>query len=128
MAQFLSPEWISDLDASAEALDVPSGLQLVVQQIVSDGDAREVSYVIEIGEGRVQVRPGRVEGADITFAQDRATAEAIARGEISAQEAFLAGRLRVGGDLRAVMDRSRELAAVSDVFASARAATTWSGT
>lgn len=125
MAEFLSPEWIGELGASAESVRVSLDLHLVVEQIVSDRDSSEVSYVIEITSGRVLVRPGRTDDADITFTQDRATAAAIARGELSAQAAFMAGRLRVGGDLRSVMDRSRELAAMVDVFAGARATTTW---
>lgn len=125
MAEFLTPEWISELGASAQSVSVSPDLRLVVEQIVSDGPSGEVSYVIEIANGRVVVRLGRSSDADLTFAQDRATAAAIARGELSAQAAFMAGRLRVGGDLRAVMDRSRELAAMVDVFATARATTTW---
>ncbi len=126
MAEFLSPKWISDLDTSAKAVEVSQDLHLVVEQIVRSSDSSEVAYVIEIAEGRVRVRPGRMEGADITFVQDRATAAAISRGELSAQAAFMAGRLRVGGDLRVVVDRARELAALVDVFANARATTTWS--
>lgn len=125
MAEFLSPEWISDLSASAGGVPVSPDMHLVVEQTVSDAGPSEVSYVIEIADGAIRVRPGRVEGADITFTQDRATAVAIARGELSAQAAFMAGRLRVGGDLRAVLDRARELAAMVDVFAGARATTTW---
>ncbi len=45
---------------------------------------------------------------------------AIATGEESAQAAFIAGRLRVGGDLRQVMDRAGALATLTDVFAPAR--------
>jgi putative sterol carrier protein len=71
------------------------------------------------------VTDGRVEGPDLTFTQDRATAGAIARGELSAQAAFLDGRLRVGGDLSAARSRARALAAIADVFASPRAVTTW---
>jgi putative sterol carrier protein len=62
---------------------------------------------------------------DVTFTQDRATAAAIASGELSAQSAFMAGRLRMGGDLRAVLDRSQDLTALDDVFASARPTTDW---
>lgn len=125
MAEFLSPEWISELGASAASVRVSPDLHLIIEQIVTDGGTREVSYVIEIADGSVQVRPGHVDGAHITFTQDRGTAAAIARGELSAQAAFMAGRLRVGGDLRSVMDRSRELAAMVDVFTGARATTTW---
>jgi hypothetical protein len=39
--------------------------------------------------------------------------------------AFMAGRLRVGGDLRGVMDRTQQLVELGDLFASARADTSW---
>ena len=64
---------------------------------------------------------GRVDDPDLTFTQDRATAEAIHRGDLSAQAAFMQGRLRLGGDLRAVIDRAVELATIDDLFAGARA-------
>ena len=67
------------------------------------------------------MRRGRADAPDITFTQDRATAEAIHRGELSAQTAFIEGRLRLGGDLRAVIERAGSLVAIDDVFAAARA-------
>ena len=54
-------------------------------------------------------------------AEIAATAEAIHRGELSAQTAFIEGRLRLGGDLRAVIERASALAAIDDVFGAARA-------
>ena len=94
----------------------------MLQQVIPDGpDGREVAYALVVSDGRVRVVRGRVADPDLTFTQDRATAEAIHRGDLSAQAAFMQGRLRLGGDLRAVIDRASELAAIDDVFASARA-------
>ena len=94
----------------------------MVQQVVPDGpEGHEVAYALVLDDGRVRVERGRVDDPDLTFTQDRATAEAIHRGELSAQAAFMQGRLRLGGDLRAVIDRAGELAAIDDVFAGARA-------
>jgi putative sterol carrier protein len=125
MAEFLSDAWIADLDAAARAAVVPEGLQVVVQQVVVGDDGAEVAYAVRVGHGTVRVEPGRASDADVTFTQPRAVAAAIARGELSAQAAFLAGDLRVGGDLAAVLEGSRALGALSDVFEPARAATTW---
>ena len=74
-----------------------------------------------VADGRLRVERGRVAEPDLTFTQDRATAEAIHRGELSAQAAFMQGRLRLGGDLRAVIDRAGELGAIDDVLGSVRA-------
>ncbi|HJR24693.1 MAG TPA: SCP2 sterol-binding domain-containing protein [Acidimicrobiales bacterium] len=125
MAEFLSEAWIAELDAVGRAAEVPGDLRVVVQQVVVDDDGSEVAYAVRIADGAVRVEPGRVPDADVRFTQPRDVAAAIARGELSAQTAFLAGDLRVGGDLAAVREGSRALAALSDVFGPARAATTW---
>ena len=43
---------------------------------------------------------------------------------VATQVAFLAGRLRVGGDIRQVIDRGRDLALLDELLAPARAAPT----
>lgn len=125
MAEFLSDAWIASLGVAAREARVPSSLRLVIQQVVLQEETDERAFAIRIAQGMVSVEPGRADDADVSFTQDRATAAAIARGELSAQAAFLAGRLRVGGDLRAVMERAGELGVVDDVFAKTRASTTW---
>jgi putative sterol carrier protein len=125
VAEFLTDAWVAELNAAAGALRVPDDLCLVVQQVVL-GDRGETStYAIRIEAGRASVTPGRVDDAHVTFTLDRATATSIARGELSAQVAFMSGRLRVGGDVRQVIDRARELQTLDDIFGEARAATIW---
>ena len=122
MAGFLTDAWLDDLEAAARAAEVASAAHLVLQQIVPDGpDGHEVAYALVVADGRLRVERGRVGAADLTFTQDRATAEAIHRGDLSAQAAFMQGRLRLGGDLRAVIDRAGELEAIDDVLRSVRA-------
>lgn len=126
MPEFLSPAWVAALADAAAQAEAPDDLELVVQQVVVDGsDGHEVAYALRIAGGAITVTDGRVEDADLTFTQDRATAGAIARGELSAQAAFLDGRLRVGGDLASTRGGARALATIADVFAAPRAATTW---
>jgi putative sterol carrier protein len=125
VAEILTDAWLLELDAAAGAATVPDDLHLVVQQVVLDDRGRETAYAIRFTGGHASVIAGRVDDADVTFTQDRATAAAIAQGELSAQVAFMAGRLRVGGDLHEVMDRTQVLTDLGDVFASARAGTSW---
>lgn len=125
MAEFLSDAWIAELDRVGRETQVAPALRLAVQQVVLDDRGRETAYVVRVGGGHVAVEPGRSDDVDITITQDRATAAEIARGELSAQTAFMSGRLRLGGDLREVIDRATELAAIADIFASARATTAW---
>lgn len=125
VAEFLSDAWVAELDAAAREVRLPHDTCIVVQQVVL-GDRGDTSeYTIRIDGGRASVTRGRVDDAHVVFTQDRATAASIAKGELSAQAAFMSGRLRVGGDVRQVIDRARELQVLDDVFGPARAATTW---
>lgn len=122
MAGFLTDDWFDELDAAARVASVPADLRLIIQQVVPDGpEGHEVAYVVEAVDGTLSVHRGRADHPDVTFTQDHVTALAIHRGELSAQAAFMEGRLRLGGDLRAVLDRAGVLAAIDDVFAAARA-------
>jgi len=122
VAGFLSDAWFDALDAAARESRVDADLRLVIQQVVTGPpEVADVAYVVTAADGRIRVRKGRADAPDITFTQDRVTAEAIHRGELSAQTAFIEGRLRLGGDLRAVIERSAALVAIDDVFAAARA-------
>lgn len=122
MAEFLTDQWLDELDVAAREAELPPELRLVVQQVIPDGpDGIEVAYAVEVAGGTMAVRRGRIDHADVTFTQDLATARAIHGGELSAQAAFMEGRLRLGGDLRAVIERAGDLAAIDDVFATVRA-------
>lgn len=125
MAEFLSDAWLASLEDAASDVGVPADLRLVIQQVVLQDRGHERAFTVRIADGAVSVEAGRADDPDVSFTQDRATAAAIARGELSAQAAFMAGRLRIGGDLREVMERARELGALDDLFAKARATTTW---
>ena len=121
MGGFLTDAWLDELDSATSVAEVPPGPRLAVQQVVPDGPGGEVAYALVLEDGRVHLERGRIADPDLTFTQDRATAEAIHRGELSAQAAFMEGRLRLGGDLRAVIDRAGDLASIDDLFASVRA-------
>jgi len=125
VARFLSDAWIADLDEAGRLGDVSPGLRLTLQQIVVDETGSETAYVIRIADGQIRVEHGRHPAPDVTLTQDRATAASVARAEMSAQTAFMSGRLRVGGDLSGAIEHAQALAAMVDVFAAARSSTTW---
>lgn len=121
MAELLTDEWIAALAAAAGSATVDPDLRLVVQQVVTQPDGTRFEYALRLADGEASVVAGRVDDADITFTQDRETAVAIATAQLSAQAAFMAGRLRVGGDLQMVLERARDLTELDDIFSRARA-------
>jgi hypothetical protein len=127
MVRFLSPEWIAALDAAAREATVPAGVRLVIQQVVTDGDGGDgdVRYHLVLNDGRLQILPGEVAGADVTLVQTREVAAALSRGELNAQQALEAGRLKLRGDIGHLAREGRALSAMEDVFAAVRAVTSY---
>jgi hypothetical protein len=124
MVRFLSPEWIEALGRAARQVNVSladdTETSIVVEQTVADPSGASVTYQLAIDHGSATVVAGRVLEPSVTLRTDRSTAEAIARGELSAQEAFVQGRLRVGGDVRALVRHAAALVQLDECFAAVR--------
>ncbi|MFT5203020.1 MAG: hypothetical protein ACI9C1_002417 [Candidatus Aldehydirespiratoraceae bacterium] len=114
MAAFASPEWIAELDVQAQAARVPADFAIVIEQRVDD-----VSWHFVIADGRVRVLTGSAENPTIMLSSDQATAEAIQRGELSAQRAFLDGAFRIGGDVNALMTHRPLLTTLGELLTAA---------
>ena len=111
--------------AGSEALRrATAGVRVCIQQVVRDG-TEERCYVVTVDDGRVSVRAGREHEADVVVTEDAATAAALARGELSPQTAFMSGRIRVAGDIPALLACYEALGRAEDPFAGVRAATTY---
>ncbi len=128
MARYLSEEWFT---AAAAALgpepdderEDGSVDTLVVEQRVLDGIDGEgdpvVWHVVVAGEAR-SIHPGPHPSPTVAFSQDYATAAAVASGEVSAQEAFMTGRITMSGDTGALLAVAPALAGVGDALAAVR--------
>lgn len=123
MAEPWSDEWIAAADAAARAdvelVEASRGRRVVVGQEVTDGERRTRWHVV-LDDGDVAVRPGPAPDPDVTFSQDRATAEAVAAGTLAARTAFVLGRIRVGGDVSVLLELGPALARLGDTFAGVR--------
>lgn len=118
MPDFLSDEWIDALAAAAETTRVDPAVELAVRQVVD-----EVSWTVRVAGGGVTV--DRDEAADVTITTDRDTAAALVRGDLATQDAFAAGRLRLGGDLAKLLAAAGGLAGLDAAYAGVRADTTY---
>jgi putative sterol carrier protein len=129
VARFLSPDWLAAASAaasgSAALATATAGVRLVVQQVVTGGPDGEVTYVVAIDDGRVSLRVGNDGGADVTFTVGWETAVAMSTGALGGQEAFTTGRLRLGGDVGALLRHGPALAGLDAVFAGVRERTTY---
>ena len=128
MTRYLSPEWFEEVNQQADEAqpggDPSPGASITLQQVVTDGPDGEVRYWVRLEDGKVRTGLGDAPEADATVRQSYETAVAILRGELSVQSAFMAGRIRLSGDLRALMDHQEALRG-ADAFADVRRRTSY---
>lgn len=149
MIAFLSDEWLAEMarlvaEASSlrdatQQLDSPEDFA-VAQHITdvpptdvppTDGSSantsHNVDYYIKFGLGPASVHPESVDEnlPHVSFTQSYATAVAIATGELSAQSAFMAGQLRVGGRVDLLTANVSIMENLDDVLGELRAKTRW---
>jgi len=127
--RYLSDEWfehaqraLSDKSEQVRATDRPD---LVVQQHVTAGPSGDVAYHVDMHNGEVGIAPGVAADPTVTFIQDWDTASAIGRGDLSAQGAFMAGRIRVRGDLPKLVECGDVFGDLDDALADLRSQTTY---
>lgn len=129
MTPYLSPEWLAKADqavsSSASLRAATADVALVVQHKVTGGPGGDTAYHVVVDHGAVSVVPGPAAQPDVTFTEDHATAAAIGRGELSAQTAFMTGKLRVGGNLERLLLQQDAFTGIDDVFDDLRATTSW---
>jgi putative sterol carrier protein len=127
--RYLTPEWI---DAAQQAVDGDStvagatnGMRVTIEHVVTGGPDGDAAYHVVIDDGTIRVVHGEASDATVTFVQDWETASAVTRGELSAQAAFMTGRIRVRGDLPKLIEYGNLFSDVGDVFAGVRSSTTY---
>ena len=128
MTDFLSAEWIEALDAAARAATLPesaSAVSITIEQVVRDAPGGESRYHLRIEDGRARVQLGPTAAPDLRLFADYDVAARIQRGEVNAQEALAAGRLKVQGRFAHLLRVDDALRALEDVFAPVRAETTY---
>jgi putative sterol carrier protein len=129
VARFLTPAWFDELNATAnqsqELKESTARTQLTLQQVVRDGPDGDVTYVMRIDRGSVRAEPGPAANADATFTQDYDTATAVVKGDLNAQAAFMTGRIRVSGNMSALLEHQGSLIGLDGVFEQVRATTTF---
>jgi hypothetical protein len=133
MARFLSPEWVASFDAALGALDLSDAIAAAgaaslaaadgtfsVAQVVRGspgptGVVQEVRVVLTVADGRAHLTldPEEQVAGTATIVLAYPDALAMARGELDPADALAAGRVRVRGDLAALVAGQDVLAAAA---------------
>jgi putative sterol carrier protein len=107
VATFLSEEHFT---AAREGLSSDPGFQnaianvdLSVQFDVSGAPEGGVTYYLKVADGTAETELGPLADADVTVSSDYETSQAISRGELNVQMAFMTGKIKVGGNMAKIM-------------------------
>jgi hypothetical protein len=147
VARYLSPEWVEAFDAALNALDLTDAIASAasgslaaadgafsVVQIVSGAPAdvagighpggAKLAVVLSVADGHAHIAldpdgAGAGETATATIALAYADALALALGRLDPADALAAGRVRVRGDLAALVAAQAVLAAAAGQLGSA---------
>lgn len=129
MPKFLSTEWLDEMSAVAQRshgkTDAITGVRLCMQEVVIGNDGVETRYYLVIEDGALRCQAGDAPAPDVTLTQDYETAAALHRGDISAQQAFIDGRLKVSGNVALVAQHAETFTTLSNVFTELRDRTTF---
>ena len=104
---FLSDQWF---DAAAKLIDEhstggPPAPNLVMNLEVTDGDAKKTEFHMGSRDGVTLFGKGHTDGADLTLATDIDTAREVfvANNPAAGMQAFMAGKVRIQGDMTKLM-------------------------
>ena len=107
MPTFLSEDHFNlareGLNSDPGFLNAISNVELSVQFDVSGTPEGEVSYYLTVGDGSAETQLGSFDGADVTVSSDYETSQAISKGELNVQMAFMTGKIKVGGNMAKIM-------------------------
>ena len=105
--KFLSDEWLSEVESRLNSNDTfqnaAKGQSAKLQNEVTGSPDGDVKYGFVLDGGKVQLVRGDVDAPEATLTQDYASAVSMSKQEITGQQAFMQGKLKVSGNLMKIM-------------------------
>lgn len=118
--KFLSDEWAqalkAELNESEDFRQAAAGHKVTIQQIITGPDGN-THYWITIGDGKIDLGVGDIDGEDATITQSYDSAAALARGELSPVTAFMTGKLKIAGNMGMILGLQGALAQLPPAMA-----------
>ncbi len=127
--RYLSLDWIDavadEAATNAHVAVAAAECSIGVTQVVTEAPDGVIIYSMQVLDGQVLFAAGAAFPEDVRFEQTWDTAVGVATGALNAQEAFIQGRILLTGDQQKLMDNQAVFGAMSAVFDSVRARTTY---
>jgi putative sterol carrier protein len=111
--KFLSDEWAqalkAELNESEDFRQAAAGHKATIQQIITGAEGT-TNYWITIGDGKIDLGVGDIDGEDATITQSYESAASLAKGELSPVTAFMTGKLKIAGNMGMILGLQGALA------------------
>jgi putative sterol carrier protein len=105
--QFLSEDHMATATAALQADDdfVSSiaNVNMGLQFQVTEGPGGDIDYYLDVGDGTATMALGELDGADVSISSTYETAEAMFKGDLNTQMAFMTGKIKVAGNMAILM-------------------------
>ena len=105
--KFLSDEWLSEVESRLNANDAfqsaAKGQSARLQNEVSGAPDGDKKYGFVLDGGKVQLVQGEIENAEATLSQNYETAVSMSKQEMTGQQAFMQGKVKITGNLMKMM-------------------------
>lgn len=124
---YLSEQWVEAANDALAAVRVEQGPAWSVCYIVNGGPTGSSAHELVFDDERVSVRGGSVDPS-VTLTLDWELAVAINQGSVSAQGAFLDGRIQLSGDPGVLLGRRHQLTTADEQLARLRDRTVYGPT
>jgi hypothetical protein len=118
--RYLSLDWIGEIgrlvaaDRSLQALGAEHAIGIT--QVITDSPDGTVTYHLQSGDGRVEFGPGPAEPEDVRLEQEWFSAVDVATGEMTAEDAFITGCVRLSGNAPLLLECQAVLAGLDPIF------------
>jgi len=114
--QVCSPQWLSAAAVAVADLRVDDQIDAAVCQVI-DSEFGDRSFRIALSNGTVTIAAGDPIDGDVVLRTSLDTARMLASGTQPAQQAVLAGDVRISGDVSRLVVMSDSMAAVAAAMA-----------
>lgn len=118
--RYLSLDWIEAIgiraSENAHLQSLGSTLNIGITQMVSDGPEETVLYHLQVKDNMVTFGAGPADPEHVRLEQEWETAVAVATGEMAAEDAFITGAIRIGGDAQMLLQSQEIFAALDPIF------------
>lgn len=105
--KFLSDEWLSEVETRLNAndtfLNAAKGQSARLLNEVTGAPGGDVKYGFVLDGGKVQLVKGDLESPEATLTQSYEAAVSMSKQEITGQQAFMQGKLKISGNLMKMM-------------------------